>query len=288
MIEQQSQQSTSPVLRSLMLTCFEVARAKGLAHWQTMNIGVLKNRLLQTTHGGFNEVDYGFSSFRDLVASMPDLLELDTTQAPPEVTLLADLDAVSTAALHTLGDQARIRADLWNAIMDYSHGVDWVWDGKRAVPRKPEDGNLAVMPSVNSEILRDWRREFLAGRGYASLGDDVLEPQMRDWLQTGALTKRLPPSIRRPWNAYLKQRVLSRITAYFDGIGATVPADVLTGGHRAVDTARASTASLRTFVEACVAVMTEAELAHLPIPAAAASQAMLRLTQQASPRSAPD
>lgn len=46
-------------LRELLVRAFADAKAKGKADWQTMELSVLKNRVLQRTERRFRETDYG-------------------------------------------------------------------------------------------------------------------------------------------------------------------------------------------------------------------------------------
>ncbi len=76
-------------LRALIVQAFTEARAKGKADWRTMQLGVLKNRLLQSTGRGFRETDYGAKTMRELVEGVPDLLALGKG-SQPSVSIRAD------------------------------------------------------------------------------------------------------------------------------------------------------------------------------------------------------
>ena len=69
-------------LRALIVRAFAEARAKGAADWRTINLTVLKNRLLQSTGQGFRETDYGAKTMRELVEGVPDLLVLGKGSQP--------------------------------------------------------------------------------------------------------------------------------------------------------------------------------------------------------------
>ena len=79
-------------LRALIVRAFAEARAKDKADWRTMMLGVLKNRLLQSTGRGFRETDYGAKTMRELVEMVPDLLALGEG-SQPSVSIRADVEA---------------------------------------------------------------------------------------------------------------------------------------------------------------------------------------------------
>ena len=68
--------------RRLVIRAFQDAHASGKQDWRTMNLSVLKNRLLQQTHRQFRESDYGADSISTLVSRVPDLLSLETGIQP--------------------------------------------------------------------------------------------------------------------------------------------------------------------------------------------------------------
>lgn len=76
---------------ALVLRAFADARAKRKRNWRRMELGVLKNRLLQRTHRGFRETDYGAKTLAELVAWFPEELALAGGRRPV-VTLLKDID----------------------------------------------------------------------------------------------------------------------------------------------------------------------------------------------------
>ena len=57
-----------------------------------MMLGVLKNRLLQSTGHGFRDTDYGAKTMRELVEMVPDLLALGESNQP-SVSIRADVAA---------------------------------------------------------------------------------------------------------------------------------------------------------------------------------------------------
>ena len=84
------------VFRELVLQAFADAKAKGKPNWQTMDLSVLKNRILQRTDRRFRENDYGAQTMADLVAQLPDLLALGAGRKPT-VTLRTETDGGASA-----------------------------------------------------------------------------------------------------------------------------------------------------------------------------------------------
>ena len=75
----------------LALQSFADAKAKGKRDWQTMELSVLKNRLLQRTHRQFRESDYGATTLRGIIERFPEHFSLGGGQQP-NVSLLLDLE----------------------------------------------------------------------------------------------------------------------------------------------------------------------------------------------------
>ena len=78
-------------LRDLVVQAFLDAKTKGKPGWQTMELSVLKNRLLQRTKRRFREVDYGATSIRELVELLPDVLAVEAGSRS-SVSILVDVD----------------------------------------------------------------------------------------------------------------------------------------------------------------------------------------------------
>ena len=68
--------------RELVLQAFADAKAKGKPTWRTMDLSVLKNRLLQRTDRRFRESDYGAKTITELVERIPDVLALGRGRKP--------------------------------------------------------------------------------------------------------------------------------------------------------------------------------------------------------------
>ena len=58
------------------MQAFADARKRGRKNWRTMDLSVLKNRLLQRTHRRFREADYGAATMAELVGMFPNELTL--------------------------------------------------------------------------------------------------------------------------------------------------------------------------------------------------------------------
>ena len=68
--------------RELVIQAFADAKAKGKPTWRTMDLSVLKNRLLQRTDRQFRESDYGAKTITELVEQFPDVLTLGRGRQP--------------------------------------------------------------------------------------------------------------------------------------------------------------------------------------------------------------
>lgn len=254
-------------LRELVLAAFEVARQKGKSNWREMSLAVLKNRLIQSSAGRFDERDYGFRNISDLAEALPEVLERLETESKTVVLKARDEDAVE-AAVRVSGDQTRIRADLWNGIMDYSAGHGWAWESGAVVPADDDAKPSLLLPTISVGELQDLRSNFKSGlEGQSlSLAD---QRQVSDWYEHQSGTSALPKVLRGLWNEQLKVTVIDRLTTFFARLGIEPPFDMLevtvTGRqNQKVDQKN----SLRELAQACVTAMSDAELSQLQFPAA--------------------
>jgi hypothetical protein len=254
-------------LRALVLTAFEAAHSKGLPYWRQMSTAVLKNRLLQATGGRFNERDWGFRNMVEMVASMPDLLEVSEDR-PYLLRLRAEEDDVSEAAIQVMGQRARVRADLWRGVMDYSAGHGWTWRDGNAVPAPPDSTDL--LPTITPEELAEWRGAFAQNLP----PDPPMTPEdlarVEAWRDHALTSYALPAQLRGKWNERLKVNVVERLTRWFAARGESPPADLLTATsapqprpHRPPK----GLSGVRSFIEMCITAMTDEELGRLNIPA---------------------
>ena len=258
-----------PDLRTLIRSAFEAAHRTKADQWQTMTTAVLKNRLLNLTDRSFSESAYGFRSFKDLVMSLPDLLEVDLLVRPVEVTLRSE-DLPSAAAL-PIGPGVRVRRDLWNAIINFSTGHRWVWSDGVALPEGDESVvDALILPTLSADELQGWREQFVAEhREFLSESD---KRRLEQWSKAHGGTRLLPVSIQHSWNARLKIGVVDRLTSWFASRGEQLPADILVPvqpSTREASQMSASAQSLRVFVTECIAKMTDDELEAIVLPVAA-------------------
>ena len=129
----------SNVLRNLILEPFRSARQRGKVDWHQMHLGVLKNKILDSTHREFDEKRWGFETFGELVATLSDDIHLLFPDKRPPIAELTDSarkeieQAGPVPAEQRLPE--RLRVDLWNAVMDYSSGREYVWDPNAEMAR---------------------------------------------------------------------------------------------------------------------------------------------------------
>jgi len=125
-----------------------------------MAIPVLKNRILQITERKFREADYGAKSFREFLRNAVDLIEIQESPLPGQITLRS----VATAELPSTepkSPQRDIRPDLWEAVLDFSSGTRYIWDvaeGRARAARQHEEGRQ--LPTITAEEFDGWRRDF--------------------------------------------------------------------------------------------------------------------------------
>ena len=128
-----------------------------------MDVGVLKNRILNVTNGGFRESDYGCTAFMEFVRSHSDFLELDETGWPPSVTLKGVHEATELASEPV---RKQVRPDLWRAVMDFSGGRQYVWAVDEGVA-KPVGDSVAdgpAMPTITVEQFTKWKKSIRGQR----------------------------------------------------------------------------------------------------------------------------
>ena len=77
-------------VRNLLVQAFADAKAKRKSGWQTMELSVLKNRVLQRTNRRFRETDYGVGTMRELVQGFPDILAV-ASDSETSVSILIEL-----------------------------------------------------------------------------------------------------------------------------------------------------------------------------------------------------
>ena len=259
-------------MKQLVLDAFAIVARDGRAEWYRMRGSVLKNRLLDLTGRSFDEGDYGFERFSDLVASLDEMLEADYSVKPFLVELRERYRSQFEGAGSVGGSvsRGRIRPDLWHAVVDYSPPGRWVWDRKlrRAVQVGANDDvdEGDVLPTADRATFQQWRAEFASAHTEALPDREVL--QVEEWLAKGLGTSALPVHLRGRWNATTRERVHDRLLGFFRSHGDDPPSDLFTEWQ-----ARGRADELRSFVVRCVGLMNEQELKQLSIPAEIAMRA---------------
>lgn len=259
--------------RALVLAAFEQARAKGKRDWRTMTVAVLKNRILQIAGRDFDPRDYGASGMSDLVRRLSDTVDLDPSTSPPSVHLIGEsevpltTDAV-TEPISIATPHARVRRDLFSAVLDYSSSSGYVWDvdAKIAMPAVHATG--IGLPTVTFDELRGWREAFAERFVPASESADAAALQI--WAERSLPTHFLPKHVQGEWNGELKRRVLQRLEQWFAVNNLAPPSDLVIQ-HRATPPPAdlAEVEQLRALVVTVVSTMTPQELRSLTLPAGA-------------------
>jgi hypothetical protein len=251
--------STSYQIEHLIVTAFRTARDRGKPDWRRMTIAVLKNRLLQLSHGVFHERNHGALSFREFLSSYSHILRIEDDNVEliePEMTegIMADTDAMH-----------RIRPDLWQAVVDFSSGKKYAWDvsQERAREARPED--TLLLPTLRREEMTGWRDKFVSTHGS--------KPALQRWRDESLGTKALPSELQGKWNGFVREKVVDRLRHWFSSHGLSAP--TLVQGMKNKTEHETSTEQLRSTIAACVAVMTEEELAEIRLPPAAVLRARL-------------
>jgi hypothetical protein len=176
----------------------------------------------------------------------------------------------------------RVRQDLWNAILDYSAGHDWVWDASAgsARPIEQRDDTSLVLPTLTREdlgVLRDVFTQDVQPK----MQDDGRElERLERWRSKGLGTAALPVAIQGLWNEHLKSVVVERLTQWFAQHDISVPSDLLR--VEAVAAPRPDDQellALRALIIDCVRSMTLSELASLNLPAGAVIRTQTRLAR---------
>ncbi len=267
--------------RELIRQAFFAARASGKKpDWFQMTAGVLKNRLLKVTSGGFDERDYGAASFTDFLRAFPDLVDVDTLERPPRVVLKEYATAnTSESQDGPRGRRPRIRADLWRAIIDYSSGIQYVWDinAKRARPRNQATAeDLPLIPTLTPDELRQWRRGFLESHPLALAVQDPAESaQLKTWLDRNLSTEALLPVLRAAWNQELSHAVERKLREWFTEFKLESPPDSFQE-PATVTQIGTEVGDLRNLALEVVAHMTAEELKGLSFPSEAVLRALRR------------
>lgn len=236
-----------------------------------MAIPVLKNRILLITGGHFRESEFGASSFRDFLSRLPPgTVVVDEAQSPGFVVLGDYEPAIRSPHVSAY---PRIRSDLWRAVLDYSSGRSYVWDlsQQQARPALPNEKG-PFLPTVTPIDSREWRDTFAAAHADGFLGDAAA--RLSRWTSEGLPTAFLPARLRPLWNAELKRRIEERLKRWFEENRIEPPSDLIST-QQIIPASGQDPGTLRQFVIDCIKVMTDGEVAALPIPARVAMRVRL-------------
>lgn len=277
--------------RALVRAAFEQALNSGKPAWQEMTSAVLKNRLLNLTYGQFSQSRYGSRSFINLVRQVPDLLDI-VNDSPPYILRIKTpaSDQIDTGRTTeglpqpvsedtfttlTAGDwrRARIRDDLWQAIIDYGSGNTYVFDPGTGLarPKTSNDPVLPEAPTVSRDEVASWRHEFIESLAPSIKGR--FNAELSTWVDGGGRQSDLPRNVRGPWAEFVKRKVSSVLLNWFKDLGESAPKDMIVAAEsRRVSPSEAigevvQTRQLRDYIIRAVRTMTHEELAQIPLPA---------------------
>ena len=250
--------------QDLIRFAFDKAKETGRPDWYRMDVGVLKNRILNITNRSFRESDYGVMTFMEFVRSRSDILELDETGWPPTVTLKGVHQESEPASKSA---NAKVRPDLWQAVMDFSGNAQYVWDNDERVARPATEvaPGAVTMPTITVEQFTKWKKAFAD-----SVDDAEHDARFKDWVEKLRPASFLSAGVRHRWNCHLMKEVEAHLSAWFQQQKLPLPQVLLESKEGAK---RSSEDELRCRLIACVRSMTRDELERVQIP----SSALLRL-----------
>ena len=250
--------------QELIRLAFDKAKGSGRPDWYQMDVGVLKNRILDITNRSFRESDYGVTTFMEFVGNHDNILELDDTRRPPAVTLkgVHQEPEAASKSVHT-----QVRPDLWQAVMDFSGNAQYIWDNDEGVAKPATEcaAGGATMPTITAEQFTKWKMAF-AG----SVDDAEQDARFKDWVEKLRPATFLSAHVRHRWNGHLKKEVEAHLSAWFQQQRLPLPrilVETKDGARRSPDD------ELRRRLIACVRSMTRDELERVQIP----SSALLRV-----------
>ena len=250
--------------QELIRLAFDKAKGSGRPDWYRMDVGVLKNRILNITNRSFRESDYGVTTFMEFVRNHDNVLELDETRWPPAVALkgVHQESEAASKSVHT-----QVRPDLWQAMMDFSGNARYVWDKDEGVAKPATEGAAggATMPTITVEQFTKWKKAFAD-----SVDDAEQDARFKDWVEKLRPATFLSARVRLRWNDHLKKEVAAHLSAWFQQQKLPLPQVLLETSEGAK---RSPDDELRRRLIACVRSMTKDELERVQIP----SSALLRL-----------
>ena len=232
----------------LIIRAFEQARDAGKRDWQRMTTAVLKNRILILTGGEFRESDYGADTFAEFVARFGDAVALDTTTRPPIVWLTETArERVSPAGADSPTNRLWIRNDLWQAVVDRSGGLTYIWDSEtlKARPGEATESNH-IMPTIDADVDRGWRSIF---RDSLVADSDEIE-RTRAWAENLLPSHYLPRHLAPRWHGFLTRQVHQRLVDWFQTEGVAPPPDFVSDPTTTLICTRASQTRSAPFARA--------------------------------------
>ena len=157
--------------------------------------------------------------------------------------------------------QARIRTDLWRAVLDFSGDEKYVWDQSGLVARRTSEATDPgpAMPTITPEQFTDWKKAFARG-----IDDGDRDERLNEWTERRLPASFLPPHLKHRWNGHLKVEVHKRLLDWFEAQNLAPPADLLVT-RDGMETP--SGPDLRQRLIACLRLMTLDELERVQIPA---------------------
>ena len=99
--------------------------------------------------------------------------------------------------------QARIRTDLWRAVLDFSGDEKYVWDQNGLVARRTSEATDPGpdMPTITPEQFTGWKKAFARG-----IDDSDRDERLTEWTERRLPASFLPPHLKHRWNGHLKDR----------------------------------------------------------------------------------
>jgi hypothetical protein len=260
----------------LIVSAFESARDARKDDWRVMALSVLKNRMRQLSGGTFDEADFGMPNLHYFACQFPQLLSLAPASQHQMVRFIVDLPGEVSKTpperqnvQSSQPERSHVRADIWNATMDYSSPEEYVWlvDAGRAEQGRPSESALHF-PTVSRFELGRWRQSFIT-----SLQDDTDPTELErltNWDTRGGASPMLPLRFRALWNGFLRDRVVERASEFFVLNNIEIPSDVVqsTSPQRKTPPTN-SVASFRRRLHDLIDELTDDELALVALPASA-------------------
>jgi hypothetical protein len=259
--------------RATIVSAFEAARARGKEDWYEMSVAVLKNRMLDVTNREFDESEFDAESFSEFLRLFPELIDVDTAQRPPRVRLKG-VEASSGGTHRSKNSNPRtgrwtIRADLWNAIVDYESQSAYYWEnGQAHAVAAASDAEGPILPTITPAVSALWRDEFVGG--LPSPVQSAFEADLTRWRDVSHATGALPPQLRGQWTTHLKSCILDRLNQWFGEQGLDAPTDLVAHGPSTDrPPLESSVEELRDLVMRYIQTMSKRELLSLSIPLSA-------------------